>query len=319
MVRVVGNGAFPYADCIMKTDNNKLRDIIIDTDIGDDIDDVLALAVATSSPEVNLLGVTTVMANAPRRAALAQHVLRTCGNNTRVVAGCSKALLQPYPQPLASQFSVLEDDTWNDMRHAVDFLIQAARVDEEPKKLEDQITLVPIGALTNVGIAIVREPDIVARLRVHLMGGRWNLLEGEGPQAEWNIFCDPEAAAIVFNSGIELSMVGLDVTMRCVLSEENLREIARASTRRAQLVSHLTTLYRGDNNNKLPVLHDPLAVLSIFSDCVQWENKRIEIGLCGDERGVTKVVEGEPNTRVAVDVDERRAVDLFMQRALSDA
>ena len=112
-------------------------------------------------------------------------------------------------------------------------------------------------------------------------------------------------------------MVGLDVTMRCQLSKDNLRELAAASTRRAKIVSRMTDLWRADTDGALPTLHDPLAVLSLFDDCVQWENKRIEIGLCGEERAVTKVVDGEPNARVAVDVDEKRAVELFMQRALS--
>lgn len=303
----------------MNESTKKPREIIIDTDIGDDVDDVLALAVATSSPELKLRGVTTVMANAPRRAALARHVLRECGSDVEVIAGCSKALLQPYPLPLRSQFSVLQDDTWNDTRHAVDFLIQAARVDEEPQETENQITVVPIGAMTNVAIAIAREPEIVPRVRVHLMGGRWQQNESGKLLNEWNIVCDPEAAAIVFNSGIEISMVGLDVTLRCKLSEENMRELASASTRRAKIVSQMTALWRADSGNALPTLHDPLAVLSIFSDCVQWEEKCIEIGLCGEERGVTKVTDGAPNTRVAVDVDEKRAIELFMQRAMSDA
>ena len=301
----------------MQPSENLPRDIIIDTDIGDDVDDVLALAVATASPELNLRGVTTVMANAPRRAALTRYVLRECDSDAPVVAGCSKPLLQTYPLKLRSQFSVLEDDTWDDTEHAVDFLIDAAQVDDEPLPPKKQITIIPIGALTNVAIAIAKAPGLVARMRVHLMGGRWLQTEPGKLQSEWNIECDPEAAAMVFSSGIEISMVGLDVTVRCQLSEDNLRELAAASTRRARIVSRMTDLWRADNDNHLPTLHDPLAVLSLFDDCVQWENKRIEIGLCGEERAVTKVVEGESNARVAVDVDEKRAVELFMQRALS--
>lgn len=301
----------------MRNNETPPREIIIDTDIGDDIDDVLALAVATASPELKLRGVTTVFANAPRRAALARYVLRECGSDAPVVAGCSKPLLQPYPMELRSQFGVLDDDTWNDTKHAVDFLIDAAQVDDEPLPLQAQITIIPIGALTNIGIAIAKQPEIVSRMRVHLMGGRWQQTESGKLQNEWNIHCDPEAAAMVFASGIELSMVGLDVTTRCQLFEENLRELATASTRRAKIVSRLTDLWRADNDGALPTLHDPLAVLSVFDDCVQWENKRIEIGTCGQERGVTKVVDGPPNARVAVDVDEKRAVELFMQRAIS--
>ncbi len=288
----------------------KAQRIILDTDIGDDIDDALALAVALHSPEVELHGVTTVFKNAPRRAVLARHLLQTFGRKKiPVIAGCSKPLLQPFEPGLGSQFQMLEDDVWNESGHAVDFIVQAARVDEEPDP-ENLLTLVPIGPLTNIAVALAREPELIPRVRIVLMGGQWSK-----PAAEWNIVCDPEAAAIVFNSGAEISMVGLDVTMRCCLEAAHIETIAQKAGASAKLLSELIRLWQRDSQHA-PVLHDPLALLTLFDDCVKFEDKRIEVALCGEERGRTIIVEDEPNARVAVDVDAPRAVAAFMSRVL---
>ena len=285
--------------------------IILDTDIGDDIDDALALAVALNSPELKLCGVTTVFRNAPRRAVLARHLLQTFGHEKiPVVAGCSKPLLQTFDPQLGTQFAVLQDDVWDETAHAVDFIIKAARVDDEPDP-ENLLTLVPIGPLTNIAVALAREPELIPRVRIVLMGGQWSQ-----PGAEWNIVCDPEAAAIVFNSGAEISMVGLDVTMRCCLEPAHIETIAQKGGAQSKLLSQLIRLWQGDAGHA-PVLHDPLALLTLFDDSVKFEDKRIEVVLCGAERGRTMVVEGEANARVAVDVDAPRAVEAFMSRVLA--
>ncbi|HEX8238052.1 MAG TPA: nucleoside hydrolase [Abditibacteriaceae bacterium] len=286
------------------------QNIILDTDIGDNIDDALALGLAVNSPELHLLGVTTVFRNAPRRAALARHVMNEWGQtSTRVVAGISKPLLQAYDFELGTQFQILQDDVWGDTAHAVDFLIEQARVDEEPDA-DDPVTIVCIGPLTNIAVALVREPELIPRIRIVLMGGCWSRAE-----AETNIRSDPEAAAIVFNSGVEISMIGLDVTRRCELSPGHLQQIAVASTRGAQQLQQLIGLWQ-EGTPRTPVLNDPLAVLSLFDDCITWQDKCIEVALCGEQRGCTLVSDGEPNARVAVDVDAAHAVELCLARLL---
>lgn len=287
------------------------HNIILDTDIGDNIDDALALVLAINSPELNLLGVTTVFRNAPRRAALARYILDGLGQtSTRVVSGVSKPLLQAYDFQLGAQFQMLQDDVWDDTAHAVDFLIEQARVEYEPD-LNNLLTVACIGPLTNIAVALVREPELIPRLRIVLMGGCWSRVE-----AETNICSDPEAAAIVFNSGVEISMIGLDVTRRCALSPTHLQQIAAASTRSARLLQQLIELWQ-DGTPRTPILNDPLAVLSLFNDCITWQDKCIEVALCGERRGCTLVSDGEPNARVAVDVDAGRTVELCLARLLT--
>jgi inosine-uridine nucleoside N-ribohydrolase len=287
------------------------QNIILDTDIGDNIGDALALILAASSSELHLLGVTTVFRNAPRRAAFARYILDKLGQtSTRVVAGISKPLLQAYDFQLGTQFQILEDDVWDDTAHAVDFLIGQAHVEEEPDA-DNLLTVACIGPLTNIAVALVREPELIPRIRLVLMGGCWSRAE-----AETNIRSDPEAAAIVFNSGVDISMIGLDVTRRCELSPAHLQQINSASTRSARVLQQLIALWQ-EGTPRTPILNDPLAVLSLFDDCITWQDKCIEVALCGERRGCTLVSDSEPNARVAVDVDAARAVELCLARLLT--
>ena len=280
--------------------------IILDTDIGDDVDDALALAIALNSPEIELCGVTTVFRDAPRRALLAQQLLALFKRDVPIFAGCSKPLLKPYSDisggaNLGRQFAALDSSLqYEKGQHAADFIIEQAAAAPE------RLTLVPIGPLTNIALALAKEPEIIEQTRIVLMGGQWSK-----PGGEWNILCDPEAAAMVFNSGAEITMVGLDVTLQCVLSDAQVEQFLSAGTPHAKWLYDLIKLW-----NHRVTLHDPLTILALFSDCVQFEEKRIEVVLCGDERGRTKVVEGTPNCRVAVSVDAERAVNLFMERVL---
>ena len=296
-----------------------MQKIILDTDIGDDIDDALALAVILNSPELELLGVTTVFRDAALRTRLARHLLGVWERaSTHVATGISPPLLQPFNMDLGTQFQLLDDVEKNGAseEHAVDFILRAAR-DLEARG--ETLTLVPIGPLTNIGVALACEPELAGRVRIVLMGGWW---KADADYAEWNIACDPEAAAIVFKSGAPIDMIGLDVTLRCKLSEDNIGQIESGGTGRGALLAKLIRLWQ-NNQSHTPTLHDPLAVLTLFSDCVRFEEKRIEVVLCGEERGRTQIIESDApgqrasNTRIAVDVDVERAIALFMQRVLA--
>lgn len=292
--------------------------IILDTDIGDDVDDALALALILNSPELDLRGVTTVYRDASRRALLAQHFLEVWErHDVPVAAGCSKPLLSDYITQLGNQILVLEEAGKSMIptaptEHAVDFLLRTISSDQA--STENPITIVPIGPLTNVALALAKDPSLASRCRIVLMGGMWNQ-QAENFKVEYNIYCDPEAAQIVFNSGAPIWMVGLDVTLKCNLREEHIEQLAKETSPRVQVAARVIELFKQERK-RLPTLHDPLAVLTLFSECVRFEEKRIDIVLSGKERGEMRVLEGAPNAHVAVDVDAERAIDLFMQRLL---
>ena len=291
--------------------------IFLDTDIGDDIDDALALAVILNSPELELRGVSTVFRDAPRRASLARQVLDLNGrNDIPVFAGVSRPLLQRYEDinggaNVGRQFEALDPDlpveteitALEAMKNAV---LQAHQNGEK-------LTLVAIGPLTNLALLFQIAPEIVPLCRVAIMGGKWNP-DAAGPAAEWNIVCDPEAAAMVFASGVELSMVGLDVTTQCVLEDSHIAQFRAAQTPSATFLADLIALW-----SHQVTLHDPLTVLALFDDCVRFERRPIQVGLCGARRGVTELIHGPANCSVALEVDAPRAVGLFMERVLGNA
>lgn len=289
------------------------QSIILDTDIGDDVDDALALAVALHSPELELVGITTVFRDAPRRALLTREVLKKFGREeVPIYAGCSDPLIAdwhnlPDRQKLGRQFEALDADLkWEDTSHAVNFLISTAR---EHIERGEKLVFVAIGALTNIALALHLAPDIVTGVEVHMMGGLWGRAE-----MEWNIRCDPEAAAMVFRSGVPLWVVSIDVTEQVVLSDEQVQQLATAKHEGARFLAQLIGLW-----GHRVVLHDPLTILSLFADIVTFEPMRLEVGLCGAERAFTQRSEGEANARVSTQVKVEAAIDLFLERILANS
>src|SRR6266404_260821 len=190
--------------------------IIIDTDIGDDIDDALALALALQSPELDIRAVTTVIDDVESRSRLAWKELGIFGRRDIPLAtGAPEPLLDPIRQGRARQFEVLTAaDTVPPAvrRRAVDLIIETLLAARE------KITVVPVGPLTNIALALKTEPRIKEKIeRIVLMGGAFALR-----QPEYNIRRDRIAADIVFRSGVPITAVGLDVTMKCKLRQQDL-------------------------------------------------------------------------------------------------
>jgi inosine-uridine nucleoside N-ribohydrolase len=307
-----------------------MTDIIIDTDIGDDIDDAFALTFAARSPEVRLVGVTTVFRNACRRTQMAQALLEELGvPGVPVRSGCDVPLVEAVRATERDRFDErgafipcqhagdYESRSPATDEHAVDFLVRMAR--ESPGR----ITLVGIGPLTNIAMALRKAPDIASKLRsITLMGGVF------GEQfPEWNILCDPEAAWIVIHSGAPLSMVGLDVTMRCPLPQVEVQRIAARGAGVTRLLDLWTRRWSEHSRALNPVLHDPLAVATLVDpSLVVFEQRSVEVALEGKQRGCTPtrkpagphgVAAPAPTVSVAVSVDAPRFTRLFMQRVLS--
>lgn len=233
--------------------------IILDCDPG--VDDALAMLLAYASPEIVLEAVTTVVgntdvgtatANALRVAALAGRT------DVPVFRGCARPIRAPFERRWASVHGA---DGLGDAGlpaaasgpapgHAVDEII--ARVLAAP----GEITLCPIGPLTNVALAIVKQPEIVPALKgIVLMGGAAFGPGNASPHAEFNFFVDPEAAAIVLSAGAPVVLVGLDVTRKAPITDEWLDRLAAASRVGPAMAAMLRTYGSAD-----PCLHDPCAV-----------------------------------------------------------
>ena len=235
--------------------------ILLDTDIGDDIDDALALALALEMPEMELIGVTTVFQNTEKRARIAKKMLSLWGKDVPVYAGTvfGENVNVPYEQAPCQYTEELEDPRYapcNDPAEdqgmgAVDFIIQSA------ERFGPELTIVAIGPLTNLARALEKAPQSMSRIqRIVLMGGCF-----QKQFREWNIVCDPLAAKTVLESGGEVVCVGLDVTNQTQLSRRQHQMLlsAKDDEKRAYL-SQLVELHAKSTGNTPVLLHDPLTV-----------------------------------------------------------
>jgi inosine-uridine nucleoside N-ribohydrolase len=292
-----------------------MEKIILDTDIGDDIDDALALAFAIMSGKIDLLGVTTVFKNAVQRAELACCLLETLDRtDIPVYAGIGKTLLQSIPdweQVAAShrprQMEVLKKQQPSIQpkpEHAVDFIIDTVMASD------GDITLVPIGPFTNIAAAFILEPRLAQKTKICMMGGATDRV-----RPEWNALCDPEATRVVFGTGVPITMVGLDVTTKCIMSYDQVKAVGAVDRPLNQICFELIHLWGGDNPEPRPTLHDPLAVATLIDPTLcETREMRIEVETRGDHlRGSTVPIAGEPNASVCVSVDAARFMDYFVK------
>ena len=302
--------------------------IIIDTDPG--IDDALAIVLALASPEVQLEALTVVHGNCPLDRALvnAIGILDVAkAAHIPVAAGATLPLIRPpytaedvhgytgmghAKLPPASRLA--------DRQHAVDMLIE--RILAEP----GEITVVAIGPLTNLALAIRREPKIVAAMQhLVIMGGSIREGGNMSSSAEFNIYVDPHAAHIVFHAGIPITLVPLDVTRRCRFTFEHVQQLAALGTPLANLLADSTRYYIETNlqggGDGSCALHDPLALAVAFApDLVTLEDRHVtvdiysELSLGNTIADMRTQPQHAANMKVAMAVDSKRFVDLFMQR-----
>ena len=253
--------------------------IILDCDPGHD--DAIAMLLAHGSPAIELLAVTTVAGNQTlekvTRNALA--VAEIAGIHVPIAAGCDRPLVRP--REIAPSIHgdsgmdgpVLPPPTRQaDSRHAVDLIIELIMTHPP-----GEITLVPTGALTNIAVAVRKEPRIVGRVReVVLMGGGYHTGNWSAV-AEFNIKIDPEAAHIVFNTPWPLTMVGLDLTHQALATSEVQARIAALATRPARFVQELLLFfgetYRREQGFAWPPVHDPCAVAYVIDPQVMTVRK----------------------------------------------
>ena len=278
------------------------RKVIIDTDIGDDIDDAFALALALNCPELRILGVTTAYGPTEKRAKMALKLLRAAGRDGIPVAvGVRTHDSTPNQYPFAADYA----ETQPIADSAVEFILRTL------EESAGDVTLIAYGPLTNLGAAFRQGPETMRKMQeLIIMGG----MVGAGSEKvgemrpEYNIKCGVPAAQAVFTGGVKLTMVGLDVTMLCELDPERRQAIAEAGTPLTDAVTAMLRLWP----HRTPILHDPLAI-SIAVDRSLVTTKACHVAV--DDQGFTRIVEGPPaNTDVCVGVDAERFLTFFTER-----
>lgn len=194
----------------------KKRKIIINTDLGDDVDDAAAIIMALHSPELEVIGITTVFKDTVKRAEMVLELCEKCGRrDIPVFVGFGSPLIErPDCKEAPIQYELLEKKKLISTElTAVDFIIQS--VCEIP-----DLIIVEMGPMTNLALACYQEPEVMKLAKIIAMGG---MFTQSAP--EWNMKCDPEAARIVMDHVKYLTMFGLEITKHCVLEEQILQKI----------------------------------------------------------------------------------------------
>lgn len=244
--------------------------VLLDCDPGHD--DAIALIMAYRSPAIDLLGVTIVCGNATldRTTVNALRILEFIGaKDVRVAAGCVSPLARELvlgtadgPSGLEGSSYLPEPTTTLDPRHAVEFIADHLRAAAEP------VTIVATGPLTNIAFLLLKYPALKPKIaRIVLMGGAVYRRTEYITPTEFNIFCDPEAARIVVDSGLDVTMVGLDVTMQVLVEEPQFAELRKIDTPLGKVLLDWLKFYEKLHRRQMGVggaLHDPLALAVVI-------------------------------------------------------
>lgn len=284
--------------------------VIFDTDIGDDIDDALALALALQSPELDVRAITTVIDDVDLRTRLAWKQLGLYGRrDIPLGTGASEPLLDPVINNKSRQYEVLTDaDTFppTARKHAAQLIIETLMASQ------DKITVVPVGPLTNIALALKTEPRIKQKIeRIVLMGGSFY-----PPRREYNIYRDRVAAEVVFRSGVPVVAVGLDVTMKCKLQGSDMDRMRASANPASKFLVHLIELWQNGKPDQYPTLHDPLAVAAtVRPRLIETQTGEVQVETASPLTfGTTVFKQGAGNTQAARDVNVRGFLDLFVER-----
>lgn len=306
------------------------RDIIIDTDPGQDDAAAILLALG-STDEINVLGITAVAGNVP--LPLTQKntriVCELAGKtDVRVFAGCNA----PIARKLITAEHVhgstgldgpsLPDPTMAlQDQHGVDFIIETLR--ERPS---GSVTLCPLGPLTNVASALQRAPDIAEQIQeIVLMGGAYFEVGNITPAAEFNIYVDPEAAEIVFKSGVKITVMPLDVTHKVLVTPDRVQALRNCKTRVCDVMADMIDFFERFDTDKYgsegAPLHDPCVTAYLikpelfsgrFINVEVETTSELTLGMTvADWWGVS---DRAPNAMFMGDVDAQGFFDLFTER-----
>jgi len=298
--------------------------IIFDTDIGTDVDDLVALALVLNSPEIELAGVTCVYGDVLMRARMVLKLLRMRGRgDVPVTMGAAAPLLSDRPIYSGAhegrRFLEAEDEALQPASEfAVNFIVRS--VMDNP----GQIHLLCIGPLTNAALAFRQEPRLAQNLAgLTIMGGAFQRsADVYADYGEYNIVSDPEAAHIVFSSGTPITLIPLDVTTQVRITSADSARIREAGTPFHQAVADQIDLYSYFADRGWTHMHDPLAMaVLIRPELVSLTPLHVDVETGGRfAAGVTFMrspdADWPENARVALDVDVKGFEDFLIDRLM---
>ena len=302
--------------------------ILIDTDPG--IDDSLAILLALASPDLSLEGLSVVHGNCSLQQATtnALSILELAhASHIPVAMGCELPLVQPsllapetHGNTGLGYAKLPEPQSQPIGQHGSDFLIE--KIMSNP----GEVTLVAIGPLTNVALAIRQEPRIVSALKeIIIMGGAIRHEGNTTALAEFNTYVDPHAAHIVFHAGIPTTLVPLDVTYQCILTAQDVERLQKIDSPITQFVKDTTRFYMEFHDEYQGVegcvINDPLALALTFApELCDYQELPVDVDIAGGvSMGKTfadfyNYTKKPANMKVALGVRPRDFIELFLER-----
>jgi purine nucleosidase len=290
-----------------------MRPVIFDTDIGTDVDDILALVLLVKAPELKLLGVTTVYGDTSLRAKIAKATTHMLGREDIAIVPGEQLTLSGRQVHWAGHEG-------EGIPHLDSFEVQTRQaapsyIGETAEAFDGQLEVIATGPLTNIARAITAAPASCARIKhLYIMGGAFWM-----NRAEHNIKCDADAARIVFDSGIAMTVISLDLTLRVWLGKTDLPRITALPNGLGPLLENQLIRwweYRHIEGNSP---HDPLAALAMVRpELFRFENYDIDVHDEASASGFTTVVNPEKGKiRVGVDVFARTAEQEIVKRIVA--
>lgn len=315
------------------------KKLVIDTDPG--IDDAMAIFLALQSPEVEVIGLTTIFGNVYTTLATrnALHLLEIAGRSDIPVAEGSHTTLMKVTKLRIADFVHGTDGLGNQNfpppngkaieQSAAAFLAEQARL------YPGKITVVALGPLTNIALAMQLDPEFPKLVgQIVILGGAFSVNGNVNPASEANIFGDPDAADMVFTSGADILAVGINVTHQVVLTDAHRNQLAECEGKFAKYLCKILGIYFSyhlDAYDTTSVyLHDPTAMLAAINpSLLTYTEGVVRVQTSGITRGLTifyntkkrygEITEwtNKPTVKVAVTVDADAIVELLMERLMS--
>jgi len=286
--------------------------IIIDTDIGDDIDDAFAVALALSSPEFQILGFSASFGDTPTRAKMLDRMLGELGKSDIPVAQGIQANVNLNA---FTQRRYAESGSFARPSHpaSVDFILDQAR------KYPGQVTLVAVGPLPNIGAAIDKDPDAFRKLkRVVIMGGSirtmtdpYGVAAPIAPHAEWNIKNDIAGAKKLFAVGVPLQVLPLDSTANLKLHEVARTALFAHGSMLTNILAGLYYEWSTYTRSPTPILYDPMTLASLLDPALC---PLTPMHITVDDAGNTKETPGAPNAQVCLKSDADAFLHFYVKR-----
>jgi purine nucleosidase len=310
LVVVCGVGCMRDA-CAQQPVEEKQK-VIFDTDIGDDVDDAFALALAVNSPKLEVVGVTTAWGDTDLRARLTERFLKATGHGEiPVAAGPKTHAVSTFSQAPWAQAEAEPANGWPD---GIEFTLDAVR------RNPGEITLIAVAPFSNVGALIDRDAVTFRKLKkIVLMGGSIHRRYGDlgyfpdrGPEPEYNVMMDIASSRKLFASGVPIYMMPLDSTQ--LKFDEVMRDtVFSQGTATTDALLSLYEEWKASTGNAMPTLFDAMAVAATINPGLcPTTPMHIEV----DDKGMTRTVAGQPNANVCLDSDSDRFFHFYIPAIL---